>query len=40
MKQIIDFDNWMREKVQSVHYSNNEEMNDAYERILINNTKL
>jgi len=28
-----NFDNWMRDKVKSVHYSNNQAMVNAYERV-------
>lgn len=28
-----NFDNWMRTKVKSVHYSNNQAMVNAYERV-------
>lgn len=28
-----NFDNWMRNRVKSVHYSNNQEMVNAYERV-------
>lgn len=28
-----NFDNWMRNKVKSVHYANNQAMVNAYERV-------
>lgn len=28
-----NFDNWMRNRVKSVHYSNNQAMVNAYERV-------
>jgi hypothetical protein len=27
------FDNWMRNTVKSIHYPNNEAMNNAYKRV-------
>ena len=33
LKQIKKFDKWMRKVVQSVHYSNNEKMYKAYQKI-------
>lgn len=33
-KQVKKFDKWMRKIVQSVHYSDNEQMCNAYAKIL------
>ena len=33
LKQIKKFDKWMRKTIQSVHYSNNEKMRNAYQKI-------
>jgi hypothetical protein len=33
LKQIKKFDKWMRKTVQSIHYSNNERMSNAYQKI-------
>ena len=33
MKEIKRFDKWMRKTVQSIHYYDNEQMCNAYERI-------
>ncbi len=33
MKEIKRFDKWMRKIVQSIHYHDNEQMCNAYERI-------
>jgi hypothetical protein len=33
LKQIKKFDKWMRKTIQSVHYSNNEKMSNAYQKI-------
>ena len=33
LKQIQKFDKWMRKTIQSVHYSNNEKMSNAYKKI-------
>jgi hypothetical protein len=35
LKQIKKFDKWMRKTVQSIHYSNNEKMSNAYQKIKI-----
>lgn len=35
IKQIKKFDKWMRKTVQSIHYSNNEKMSNAYQKIKI-----
>jgi hypothetical protein len=35
LKQIKKFDKWMRKTIQSVHYSNNEKMSNAYKKIKI-----
>lgn len=32
--KVEKFDEWMRNKVKSIHYSNNEKMTNAYNRIL------
>lgn len=32
--EVEKFDEWMRNKVKSIHYSNNEKMTNAYNRIL------
>ena len=32
--EVEKFDEWMRNKVKSIHYSNNEKMNNAYNSIL------
>jgi hypothetical protein len=34
LKKLEKFDNWMRSKIQSVHYSNNAKMFNAYQIIL------
>ena len=31
--EVEKFDEWMRNKVKSIHYSNNEKMCNAYNRI-------
>lgn len=33
MEKLEKFDKWMRETVKSVHYSNNEQMCNAYNKI-------
>ena len=33
LKQIKKFDKWMRKTIQSIHYSNNEKMSNAYQKI-------
>ena len=33
LKEIKKFDKWMRKIVKSVHYSNNEKMCNAYNKI-------
>jgi hypothetical protein len=33
LKKIKKFDKWMRKTVQSIHYSNNEKMSNAYQKI-------
>ena len=33
MKEIEKFDKWMRTKVKSIYYSDNEKMCNAYEKI-------
>jgi hypothetical protein len=33
LKEVKKFDKWMRKTVQSIHYSNNEKMCNAYQKI-------
>jgi hypothetical protein len=33
IKEIKKFDKWMRKVVQSIYYSNNEQMRNAYQKI-------
>ena len=34
-KEVCRFDNWLKTVVQSIYYSNNKRMSDAYDRIKV-----
>jgi hypothetical protein len=37
MEKAIKFDDWMRNKVKSIHYANNAKMSQAFSKIIEKN---
>lgn len=35
-KEAVSFEVWMRDTVKSIHYANNLEMSEAYQRVMNN----
>jgi hypothetical protein len=35
-KEAVSFEVWMRDTVKSIHYANNMEMSEAYQRVMNN----
>jgi len=40
IKETERFSEWMKSKVQSIHYANNSKMTEAYDRVFQNNLRL
>jgi hypothetical protein len=39
-EEAVNFDVWMREKVQSIYYPDNEEMTEAHQRVIEHHLEL